>query len=139
MKKREFIQKASAIGALTITTGVTNLEANAQQKYPTGKSQLVHQVYFWLKKDLTEAQIKTFESGIRSLLKVKTMKYGAIGKPGATADRPVIEKSYSYSLLTIFDDVAGHDAYQVDPIHEQFLKDCKEMWEKVIVYDSTTF
>lgn len=99
---------------------------------------LIHQVYFWLKPGLSNEQIAKFENGVKSLLKIKTIKYGDVGKPAATALRPVIDASYSYSLTVFFDDVAGHDAYQIDPIHEQFLKECKDLWEKVQVYDSFT-
>ena len=95
-------------------------------------------MYFWLKKDITPAQKAIFDKGVKSLITIKTVKYGDVGKPGATTDRPVIDKSYDYALLTVFEDVAGHDAYQIDPIHLQFLKDCKEFWDKVQVYDAAT-
>jgi len=34
-----------------------------------------------------------------------------------------------------FDDLANHDAYQVDPIHKEFLKKCSHLWTRVQVYD----
>lgn len=97
----------------------------------------VHVVNFWLKKDLSEADVKKFEAGLKSLEKVPSLIYFNVGVPAAT-DRPVIDRSYSYSLLTVFKDDAGHDAYQVDPVHLKFVEECKPFWEKVLIYDSVS-
>lgn len=104
-----------------------------------GQKVLVHQVYFWLKPNLSPNEFAKFEKGVRSLLSIKSMKFGSVGIPAPTPNRPVIDTTYSYSLLTIFQNIADHDAYQIDPIHEQFLKDCKDLWIKVLVYDSNNF
>ena len=34
-----------------------------------------------------------------------------------------------------FDDAAGQDAYQVDPLHAAFVEKHEHLWEKVVVYD----
>jgi hypothetical protein len=135
-QRRNFLSKLSLSGLAISTLGINNLYAKSESQVQKGKKVLVHQVYFWLKKDLTDAQKATFDKGLKSLLQIKTIKYGDVGKPGATTPRPVIDSSYDYALLTVFEDVKAHDSYQIDPIHEQFVKDCKEMWEKVVVYDA---
>jgi len=71
----------------------------------------IHHVFFWLKENLEAADIKKFEEGAKSLLKINTVRFGDIGKPAST-DRPIIERSYSYSLVTAFDNKEAHDAYQ---------------------------
>ena len=58
-----------------------------------------------------------------------------IGQPAAT-DRPVIDNSYTYSLVVTFPDIETHDAYQVDPTHLLFIEQGKALWEKVVIYDS---
>jgi Stress responsive A/B Barrel Domain len=50
----------------------------------------------------------------------------------------VIDRSYDYCELTIFNDEAGHDIYQVHPLHLKFIDECKNLWEKVLIYDSET-
>jgi hypothetical protein len=35
-----------------------------------------------------------------------------------------------------FDDLEGQKNYQDHPLHKQFIEDCSQLWEKVIVYDS---
>ena len=95
---------------------------------------LVHAVFFWLKPDLTAEQRARFAAGVKSLLAIPTLVHGHVGTPSST-DRPVIDRTYSYGLLTVFKDLAGHDAYQVDPIHLAFVDGCKEFWTKVQIYD----
>ncbi|MDX2196374.1 MAG: Dabb family protein [Cytophagales bacterium] len=97
---------------------------------------IVHQVYFWLKPGLSAAQVTAFENGVMSLLNIDTVVYGDVGKPAPTPDRDVIQKDYHYALLTVFQDVNGHDLYQEDPIHQKFLDDCKQFFGKVVVYDA---
>ncbi|QHS61743.1 Dabb family protein [Chitinophaga agri] len=97
----------------------------------------VHVVNFWLKPGLSEEDIKQFEEGVQSLKAIESLVMFNVGKPAAT-DRPVIDKSYSYCELTVFNDEAGHDVYQQHPIHLAFVENCKHLWEKVLIYDSET-
>lgn len=95
----------------------------------------VHSVYFWLKPDLSDEDVANYVAGVKSLLTIKDVKTGFVGTPAST-DRPIIDRSYSYALITMFEDKAGHDAYQVDPIHDKFREDCEQYWDKVVIYDS---
>jgi len=94
----------------------------------------VHTVFFWLKRDLSQADRAAFEKGLASLLEIRTIRHGAWGRPADT-DRPVIDRTYDYGLTTIFEDKAGHDAYQVDPVHTAFVDACSKYWIRVLVYD----
>jgi len=47
-----------------------------------------------------------------------------------------VDTTYTFSLLIIFEDLAGHDAYQVDPIHKAFLEEFRAHFEKVVIYDA---
>lgn len=97
---------------------------------------LVHSVFFWLKPELTDAQRAEFLRGLESLKGIAAIRQIYIGKPAATEKRPVIDDSYSYALTTIFDDLAGQDAYQVDPLHLAFVQNCKQFWTRVQIYDA---
>jgi len=94
----------------------------------------VHCVYFWLKPDLTDADKAKYLEGVRSLGTIDSVKQCVLGAPADT-DRPVIDRSYSYALIVMFDDKEGHDAYQTDPIHDRFRDECGGFWEKVLIYD----
>ena len=99
---------------------------------------LVHSVYFWLKPELTEAQRIAFRSGLESLRGIKAVKTLYIGVPAAIPDRPVVDRSYSFNACVVFDDVAGHDAYQVDPLHKTFVETFRSHWTKVQIYDAAS-
>ena len=49
--------------------------------------------------------------------------------------REVVDNSYDVGLCCLFDDTAGHDAYQTHPLHDQFIERNKAHWAKVIVRD----
>jgi len=95
----------------------------------------VHSVFFWLRPDLTEEESSQFWQQVRALLTIPSVKIGHVGTP-ANTDRPVIDRSYSCALLTVFEDEAGHDAYQVHPVHDQFRTECAPLWTKVVIYDA---
>jgi hypothetical protein len=97
----------------------------------------VHHVFFWLKPSNTPEENQKFEKSLSSLKEIKSIKLVDIGKPAVT-DREVIDTTYSYSELLIFDSLEAHDEYQVDPIHLQFIADCSNLWERVLIYDSET-
>lgn len=96
---------------------------------------LTHHVLFWLKADTTEEQKKAFRGGLESLKGVETIKSIYIGTP-APIERAVVDTSYTFSLLIVFDDLAGHDVYQVHPIHKAFLDEFRVFFEKVVIYDA---
>ncbi|WP_256012063.1 Dabb family protein [Desertivirga xinjiangensis] len=96
---------------------------------------LTHHVLFWLKADTSEEQKEAFRGGLESLQGVETIKSIYIGTP-APISRAVVDTTYTFSLLTLFDDLAGHDVYQEHPIHKAFLDEFRGLFEKVVIYDS---
>lgn len=97
---------------------------------------LVHTVYFWLRPDLTAAQIADFRRGVTTLGTIKSVDQFFLGTPAKTEKRPIIDDSYSFGITIICKDIAAHDRYQVDPIHLKFIADCKAYWTKVQIYDA---
>lgn len=96
----------------------------------------VHAVYFWLKDDLSEAQRERFREGVHALTTIESVRDAYIGVPASTS-RHVVDRSYSQSLVLIFADPEGQEAYQQHPTHERFRQECGTFWRKVVVYDST--
>lgn len=97
---------------------------------------LIHSVFFWLKEDLSAADKAAYLAGVESLRGVASVKEMYVGPVAPTEERGVVDNSYSTALIVHFDDVAGHDAYQIDPIHLKFVEDHKDKWTKVVVYDN---
>lgn len=93
-----------------------------------------HQVFFWLKSELSNSEIYEFVKGLESLIKIPLVTKGYFGKPAST-NRVVVDNTYSYSLALHFKDLSEHNLYQDDPIHQNFVNQNSLKWVKVLVYD----
>jgi len=96
---------------------------------------LVHTVLFWLRKDLDGDQITNFRLALETMKGIEHAEAVYIGSPAETPERPVVDTSYDFCLTVILKDMAAHDAYQADPIHQAFLEN-KDLWKKVKIYDA---
>jgi hypothetical protein len=99
---------------------------------------MLHTVYFWLKPETTPEQRALFEAELNLVPKIGYLASGFVGKPAATAPRPVTDHSFDYCLSLRFKSMEDHDFYQTDcPDHQRFVDTCKPFFGKVIVYDAT--
>lgn len=102
-----------------------------------GKAMLQHNVYFWLKEEVSEEERAAFGKGIRNFVDaVKEVHNAEIGIPAPTPDRDVVDHSFGYSLFTWFKSLEDHNVYQEHPAHKKFIEDFSGLWAKVQVYDS---
>ncbi|MBB4077689.1 hypothetical protein GGR28_000290 [Lewinella aquimaris] len=97
---------------------------------------MAHTVYFWLHDGLTDAELKSFEQGMKSLQEAPSVLRAFVGKPATTPSRDVVDNSFDYSLVLWFDDVAAHDAYQISPTHLKFVEDHEAKFDVVKVFDN---
>lgn len=97
---------------------------------------LVHQVRFYLRPDLPAERRAALRAGLETLRGIPTVRQLFIGSPAPVPARPVIDTEYAFALTVLFDDLAGHDAYQTHPLHLQFLADHKASWTRVAVVDA---
>ena len=131
--RRDFIVAASALAV-----GVTATGSRAAASTFADKASLpavAHHVFFWLKRPESREDLDQLLAGLRTLAGIESVRGIHIGVPADTEQRGVVDGSYSASEILFFDDVAGQDAYQVHPIHQQFVADCEHLWERVVVYD----
>jgi hypothetical protein len=98
---------------------------------------IVHSVYFWLKSGLSEEDRAQFRTGLETLRGIESVRNLHIGAPAPTGKRPVIDDSYSFGIVVLFDDIAGHDAYAIHSLHQAFLERFAACWDRVLVYDFT--
>lgn len=96
---------------------------------------LVHHVLFWLKEAGSSEDKKKLLEGLKSLSAIEQLHLITIGEP-SVIDRPVIDRSYSFSLMILFDSMEQHDAYQLHPVHKNFIKEHAHLWSKVVIYDA---
>ncbi len=97
----------------------------------------VHTVFFWLNRPESQDDRDALRAGLESLKGIDAISKAYVGIPADTR-RPVIDHSYDFSLTFVFADRAAHDAYQVHPIHLEFVDVCKHLWLRVQIYDTVT-
>lgn len=96
----------------------------------------VHTVYFWFKNPQNKADKQKFEASLKKFLAAsKYAKTKFIGFP-PKATRDVVDDSFNYSLVLTFSSAEEQAKYQKEPAHDVFVNECKDLWAKVIVYDS---
>ncbi|MFA9389949.1 MAG: Dabb family protein [Prolixibacteraceae bacterium] len=132
--RRSFIKKL-AIGSAVISL-ITFPKKMKAMNDPI-ENMLIHHVYFWLNDPENTDVCKQFEKGISKLIKVETIHQSHFGRPASTEKREVVDHSYTYSLMLMFQSQNDQDVYQVHPIHKKFVEENSMLWDKVIVYDST--
>ncbi|ADE53064.1 Stress responsive alpha-beta barrel domain protein [Coraliomargarita akajimensis DSM 45221] len=95
-----------------------------------------HVVYFWLKNPNNAADRERFEQSIK--LFMQDSKYAQTRFVGVApkASRDVVDDSFTYSLILSFESAEAQAKYQEEVAHLRFVEECKDLWEKVIVYDA---
>ena len=95
----------------------------------------IHTVYFWLNKDNPELLKEFKEVALPKLATVPSIKNVYWGPPAGTP-RDVVDNSYDISWIVTFNNAAEQEAYQVDPMHLEFVEKYKSLFERVQVYDN---
>jgi hypothetical protein len=93
-----------------------------------------HTVFFWLNEDIGGTDHADFRKGLDRLAAEPHIRDRRIGMPAATR-RDVVDSTYAYALVLQFDDLAGHNAYQVSDEHRVFLDRFLPIISRVQVYD----
>lgn len=108
----------------------------AQAADSEGKStMLAHNVYFALNESTPANRQKLVDACNKYLAKHPGTVFYGVGTV-CDLDRPVNDRDFDVGLHLIFKDRASHDAYQVAPLHEQFIAENRANWKKVRVFDS---
>jgi hypothetical protein len=97
---------------------------------------LFHHVFFWLKNPGSRDDLAELIAGLKTLRSIEVVRELHIGVPAATEQRDVVDATYSVSELMFFDNLAAQKTYQDHPLHQEFVRNCSHLWEKVVVYDS---
>ena len=134
MKNRRTFLKKLAAG--TVAAGFLSFTKKASAGEVQLKGALIHHVFFWLKEPDNKAHRKQFEKALEDLIKVETIKVSHIGVPAETEERGVVENSYTYSYMVMFDSLEDQNIYQKHPLHLKFIEENEHLWGKVVVYDS---
>jgi hypothetical protein len=97
---------------------------------------IVHDVYFTLKDSTPENKKKLVDACKKYLSKHPGTVNFAAGTLAEDLKRPVNDRDWDVGLHVVFQDKASHDKYQDAELHLQFIKENKESWKKVRVFDT---
>jgi len=50
--------------------------------------------------------------------------------------REIVDNTYDFAWICHFQDKAGHDAYQINPIHRAFVEKYEHLFDRVKIYDN---
>lgn len=127
--RRAFLAVTGALGGSLAASALPMAKAES-------KKLVIHHVFFWLKNPNSKEDLDKLLAGLQTLKKIETVRAIHIGVTAKTEQRSVVDATFSASELLFFDDLEGQKTYQDHPIHQEFVKNCSALWEKVIVYDS---
>ena len=125
--RRKFIATASAAVIATTATGSGSLGKKGEQ--------VVHHVFFWLKRPGNADDRRKLLEGLHMLKAIPVIKKLLTGTAAPTEQREVVDSSYDVSELMFFDNTADQKVYQDHPLHQAFVEKYSHLWEKVVVYD----
>ena len=143
MQRRNFLKSSLSVAVVGSTlascgTSVKKTEEEEPVKNDTFMpGDIVHTVYFWLKEDITEEEETEFLKFFELLKKVPTVKTFHFGKPAPTTPRPVVDNSFSYSIIVTFANMDDINVYETHSIHLDAIDLYKKYWTKVLVTDIT--
>ena len=123
---------------LLLLIGVLGYTTHGQEKenMKTFDPAFTHTVYFWFKNPDDAKGRTKFEASLKKFLKNSQFaKTNFIGTPPKST-RDVVDDSFTYSLIVTFDSAESQEGYQKEEPHLLFIEECKDLWEKVVVYDS---
>ncbi len=132
MKRRNFV------GGVALAASATSLLQSCSKtpELPEIKG-ILHYVLFWLREDLTNEEREKFTTFFEELKRIPGIKSLSYGKPSATHPRPVVDNSFSYNLVVVFENLKDVGVYENHPIHLEAIKNFSHYWTKVVVHDST--
>jgi hypothetical protein len=103
-----------------------------------GKSKpLAHIVFFTLAESNDANRAKLIEACKKYLDKHEGVVYFGVGVNAPEYDREVNDRDYDVALHLVFATAKDQDVYQTHPRHVKFVEECKGLWKKVRVFDST--
>lgn len=136
MERRKFLFRSVQASALLLFSG--NVLASALSMFNPIKKKKVyfHYLLFWLRKDLSEAEVKEFENFFKGLAQLPYQKNLRYGRPAASSPRNVLDNSFTYNASMEFNSLEELEAYGKLPEHLALVQKYKPFFERMLVHDT---
>ena len=94
-----------------------------------------HVVIFWTRPEIADAPQQLIAGAEQYLRPIEGVLSYHIGKM-SPSERAVVDQSYQVALNLVFPNKAAEQAYQIHPLHLEFVeKVFKPLCQKAVVYD----
>jgi len=128
--RRHFVFMLAAVALVAICRSV-------QAEAPKETQQMLsHDVYFLLKDHSPQAKQKLIAACKKYLTDHPGAVRFAVGPLAEEMKRDVNDRDFDVALHVVFKDRAAHDRYAESERHREFIKETKDTWKKVRVFDS---
>lgn len=113
---------------------ISNVRSGLAEEMPPQR--LAHDVYFTLKDDSEAAKLKLVTACRKYLAKHPGILWFDAGVRVESHRRDVNDLDFDVVLHIHFRDQDAHDQYQNAPQHHEFIRENRDNWERVRVFDS---
>lgn len=136
MERRKFLFRSVQASALLLISG--NMLASALPMFNPQKKKKVyaHNLFFWLRNDLSAAEVVEFKNFFEGLKKLPYQKNLQYGKPAGSSPRSVLDSTYTYNASMEFKSLEELEAYGKLPEHLALVQKYKPFFIKMLVYDT---
>lgn len=134
LMERRFFIKGTLVASAILAAAIPS--AFAAINTPTQKGMIVHSVYFWLKKGLSQADEQKFLAFFEILRKLPGVKSLIYGKAAPTTTRPVTDNTFDYNLIVTFESLEAIKIYETHPDHLKGAAEFSKYWDRVQVRDT---
>jgi hypothetical protein len=128
---KKYLTLVLSIVALVAFFGSVRVDA-AKKEPPM----LAHDVYFSLKVNSPQAKEKLIAACKKHLTDHPGTVWFAVGPLAEEMKRDVNDRGFDVALHLVFKSKADHDQYAKSERHQTFIKENKDNWKKVRVFDS---
>ncbi|MCX8534166.1 Dabb family protein [Chryseobacterium luquanense] len=136
MERRKFLFRSVQASALLLLSGTMFATVLPNINPIKPKKVYAHNLFFWLRKDLSAAEVKNFENFFEGLKKLPYQKNLRYGKPAGSSPRTVLDSTYTYNGSMEFETLEELEAYGKLPEHLALVQKYKPFFEKMLVYDT---
>lgn len=136
MERRKILFRTMLVSALIMVSGSLFAAVAPKLNPPKEHKVYSHYLLFWLKKDLSESEVKEFQNFFEGLKKLPYQKNLRYGKPANSTPRAVLDNSFTYNVYMEFDSLEDLEAYGQLPEHLALVKKYKPFFDKMMVHDT---
>ncbi len=126
----------SVLAGILAACATVGFAAGRAEAADVPERMLSHDVYFTLNDNSPAAKEKLVAACKKHLSDHPGTVWFAAGPLAEEFQRDVNDREYDVALHLVFKSKAAHDQYAVHPRHQEFIKENKDNWKKVRVFDS---